>query len=63
MNLDEAVNIIMPILLLLIALGFIWIKTPVGTWLGPHFKDFWNWIRGESENATVSEQSRSIVYE
>jgi len=63
MNLDEAVNIIMPILLLLVAIGFIWIKTPVGAWLGPHIRNFISWIKGEERDQTPHEMSRSIVYE
>ena len=63
MTLDETVNIIMPILLGLIAVGFVWVKTPVGAWLGPQIRKFISWIKGEERDQTPHEMARSIVYE
>jgi len=63
MTLDSVLNFLVPTLLILIGVGFVWIRTPVGAWLGPHIREFFNWIRGESETTTHEPQTRSIVYE
>jgi len=62
--LDEALNWIMPLLIFLVAISFLWLKTPLGAWLGPHIKTFWLWAKGESEEDSASSiTSREIIYE
>ena len=64
MSLDSILNVLVPTLIVLMAVGFVWVKTPVGDWLGPQFRNFWSWIRGEdNQPAHTNINSRTIVYE
>jgi len=60
-TLDSVLNVLVPIILFLILIAFIWIKTPLGAWLGPILQNFWLWLKGESE--AQQQKNRVIVYE
>jgi len=61
-TLDSILNFLVPTLLILIFIGFIWMKTPLGAWLGPHLQNLWLWMKGESQNVHIHRE-KVIAYE
>lgn len=59
---DEVMNWLMPILVILVVIGFLWIKTPLGSLLGPKLAEFGLWIKGESQNIHIK-RDKVISYE
>ena len=63
---DSILNVLVPALILLVVIGFVWVKTPLGAWLGPILSHWWENIRSGSSNAvhnTVDYTQRIITYE
>lgn len=63
---DSVMNVLVPTLIILVVIGFLWIKTPLGAFLGPRLAQLWAWIRGEGRESATSafiETQRIIAYE
>jgi len=60
-NLDSILNVLIPILLIGVLIAFLWMKTPLGAWLGPHLHDLWLNLKGE--NTQHVKRDKVIVYE
>lgn len=60
-NFDEILNVGIPILLILIAVGFVYTKF-LGPWLVPHLKNLWIWMNGQTL-PTLGSNKKEIVYE
>ena len=65
MTIDSTMNWLVPTILVLVVVVFLWIKTPLGAWLGPHLSDFWTYLKeGQTANKHHhSEKNKIIVYE
>jgi hypothetical protein len=59
MNLDSLLNFLVPAILLLIALGFVYTKF-IQPWVVPHLIKFWEWMQGKSTEDTTKKE---IVFE
>jgi len=60
-TLDSVLNVLIPTILVLILVAFVWLRTPLGAWLGPHLSNLWAWMKGESQ--AVQQRNKVIVYE
>jgi hypothetical protein len=58
---EQFLNYAIPTLIVLAFVAFIWVKTPLGVWLGPHLNNFWLWMKGESQ--AQAKKQRVITYE
>jgi len=60
-GLDDALNIIIPVILVGVIVGWLWIKlSPV---FGPPLKKLWEGTKNKSENAKNKITRKEIVYE
>lgn len=64
-TLDSILNFAVPTLIILVVIGFVWIKTPLGAWLGPIFSGWWDSIRNRehSGGGFGVEMQKVITYE
>ena len=60
MNLDEALNVGIPILLILITLGFVYTKF-LEPWVTPHILKLWNKMK-EKTSEELPQRGQEIVY-
>jgi hypothetical protein len=59
-TLDSVMNWLVPTILILVVVGFLWIKTP----LGELIKRMWTWAKNEMQgNPHAQQKNRIIVYE
>ena len=62
MNLEDILNFAIPTLLLLIALGFVYVKF-LSPWVIPMLSRLWEWAKGTTANRTEGEfRRREISY-
>lgn len=61
-GIDDALNFGVPVLLLIIAAGFIYIKF-IGPWVIPMFSRFWEWAKGKSEGGSADNVKKEISFE
>jgi len=63
-TLDSFLNFAVPALIILVVVGFVWVKTPLGAWLGPIFSSWWEGLRGGGgSHHSGGEMQRVITYE
>lgn len=62
---DSVLNFLVPTLIILVVIGFIWVKTPLGAWLGPILSNWWESIRSGGSNVVshADYTQRIITYE
>ena len=58
-SLDDILNVAIPIILILIAVGFVWLKL-LGPWLGPWLSKMWERLNNTEINV---HRKKEIVYE
>lgn len=58
-SLDSVLNFVIPAILIVIALGFIWTKF-IEPWVLPHAKRFWEYLQGQNSKIT---RQKEVVYE
>ena len=59
-QLDSILNIAIPVLLIVVVCGFVWVKM-LEPWFGNHLKRLWEWIKGSSQAQTTT--IKEIVYD
>ena len=62
MSVDSTMNWVIPTILILLVIAFLWIKTPLGAWLGPHFSNWWASLKGEAQHHQTK-KDKIIVYD
>ena len=60
-TLDDVLNVLVPIILVLLFTSFLWIRTPLGAFLGPHIRNFVEYLKGEA--GANHEHNKVIVFE
>jgi len=63
MTLDQILNVAVPVVIILIVVGFIWIKF-LSSWCTPLLVKFWEWLKsGGTSSVHVLSGKKEIVYE
>jgi len=59
-SLDSILNFVIPALLVVIAVGFVYVKF-IGPWILPQLKKFWIWLQESSQQQDTTK--KEISYE